>query len=75
MVLVTIAYWSTKLGIVPPATFMPPWVTPPILGGFLATQSISGALLAAVNLVVSVLIYLPFVRIGVLQELKREQNA
>ncbi len=75
MVLVTIAYWSTKLGIVPPATFMPPWVTPPILGGFLATQSISGALLAAVNLVVSVLIYLPFVRIGVSQELKREQNA
>ena len=75
MVLVTIAYWSTKLGIVPPATFMPPWVTPPILGGFLATQSLSGAILAAVNLVVSVLIYLPFVRIGVLQELKREQNA
>lgn len=75
MVLVTIAYWSTKLGIVPPATFMPPWVTPPILGGFLATQSLSGAILAAVNLVVSVLIYLPFVRIGVLQELKRELNA
>lgn len=75
MLLVTTAYWSTKLGIVPVATVMPPWVTPPILGGFLATQSFAGAILAAVNLLISIVIYVPFVRISVLQELKREQNA
>lgn len=75
MVLVTTAFWSTKLGIVPAATVMPPWVTPPVIGGFLATQSWSGAILAAVNLIISVLIYMPFVRIGVLQEIKREQAA
>ncbi|MHC5268067.1 PTS sugar transporter subunit IIC [Enterococcus sp. LJL98] len=75
MLLVTTAFWATSLGIVPVATVMPPWVTPPILGGFLATQSIAGALLAAVNLLISVVVYVPFVRIGVLQELKREQNA
>lgn len=75
MILVSTAFWATKLGIVPAATFMPPWVTPPILGGFLATQSISGAILAAVNLVISVLVYIPFVKISVMQELKREQNA
>ncbi len=74
MTLVTTAYWATRLGLVPVATVMPPWVTPPILGGFLATQSFSGAILAAVNLVISVAIYAPFVRIGVLQELKREQS-
>lgn len=74
MVLVTTAFWATKWGIVPPATFMPPWVTPPIIGGFLATSSWTGALLAAVNLLLSVLIYIPFVRMGVMQELKREQQ-
>jgi PTS system cellobiose-specific IIC component len=75
MVLITTAFWATKLGFVPAATFMPPWVTPPVIGGFLATQSWTGGLLAAINLVISTLIYIPFVRIGVLQELKREQAA
>lgn len=34
MVLVTVAYVATATGLVPAATFMPPWVTPPIIGGF-----------------------------------------
>jgi PTS system cellobiose-specific IIC component len=39
-----------------------PWVTPPIVGGFLATGGhMSGAVLAAINLVISTAIYLPFV--------------
>ena len=45
MVLVTVAYVATATGLVP-ATFMPPWVTPPIIGGFLATKSIAGGVLA-----------------------------
>lgn len=75
MLLVSTAYWATKFGIVPAATVMPPWVTPPVLGGFLATQSISGAILAAVNLVISIVVYIPFVKISMLQEAKLEQNA
>ena len=75
MVLVTIAYFSTLLGLVPPATGMPPWVTPPIMGGLIATSSVSGAILAAVNLVVAIIIYIPFVKISVIQELKREEAA
>lgn len=74
MILVSTAFWSTKLGIVPVATIMPPWVTPPVLGGFLATQSFAGAILAAVNLLISVLVYIPFVKISVIQEQKREQS-
>lgn len=71
MVLVTVAYFATSLGLVPVATVMPPWVTPPIIGGALATSSISGGVLAAVNVALSVLIYMPFVKISVMQEDKR----
>lgn len=71
MVLVTVAYFATSLGLVPVATVMPPWVTPPIIGGALATSSISGGVLAAVNVILSVLIYMPFVKISVIQEEKR----
>ncbi|EOH87950.1 PTS sugar transporter subunit IIC [Enterococcus pallens] len=72
MVCVTTAYFATKFGLVPPATVMPPWVTPPILGGFLATQSIAGAVLSAVNLAISIVMYVPFVMLSTKQELKRE---
>ncbi|MBO0419757.1 MAG: PTS sugar transporter subunit IIC [Vagococcus fluvialis] len=74
MVLVTTAYFSTKAGLVPVATSIPPWVTPPIIGGLLATSSFKGAILAAVNLLISVLIYMPFVKISVIQELKKEAS-
>jgi cellobiose PTS system EIIC component len=57
-----IAYISISLGIVHPVVADIPWVTPAIVGGLLATGGhISGAVLAAVNLAVSILIYLPFV--------------
>lgn len=75
MVLVTTAYIATSIGWVPAATFMPPWVTPPIIGGFLATKSIAGGVLAAVNLAISVLIYIPFVKVATDQFLKQESAA
>lgn len=62
MVIVTIAYFAISTGLVPAATVMPPWVTPPIIGG----------VLAAVNLLVSVLIYLPFIKIATDMALKEE---
>lgn len=75
MVCVTIAYFATKAGLVPAATVMPPWVTPPIIGGILATKSIAGGILAAVNLAVSTLIYAPFVIMATMQEQQKEQGA
>ncbi|MFB7157213.1 MULTISPECIES: PTS sugar transporter subunit IIC [unclassified Lysinibacillus] len=61
MINVTIAFFATKWGFVPAATVSPPWTTPPIINGFLATQSWQGAVLSLVLLIVAVCIYLPFI--------------
>ncbi|MDD1502250.1 PTS sugar transporter subunit IIC [Lysinibacillus sp. CNPSo 3705] len=61
MINVTIAFFATKWGFVPAATVSPPWTTPPIINGFLATQSWQGAALSIVLIVVAVCIYLPFI--------------
>lgn len=61
MVNVTIAFFATKWGLVPAATVSPPWTTPPVINGFLATQSWQGAVLSIVLIVVAVCIYLPFI--------------
>ncbi|MGL4952042.1 MAG: PTS sugar transporter subunit IIC [Mycoplasma sp.] len=50
-----------KFKIVPPVIVKIPWTSPVIIGGFLAVAHWSGALLAAFNFMVAVLIYLPFV--------------
>ena len=68
LVLTTIAYFATVSGIVPAATIMPPWVTPPVIGGILATSSWQGGVLAAINLAISVFIYMPFVGIAVREQ-------
>lgn len=75
VVLVIIAYIATSTGLVPAAVTMPPWVTPPIIGGVLATQSIAGGVLAALNLLISVVIYAPFVKVSEIQALKKENEA
>ncbi|WP_265456525.1 PTS sugar transporter subunit IIC [Enterococcus sp. HY326] len=72
VILCVVAYLVTKMGLVPAATFVIPWNIPPIIGGVLATKSWTGGILAAVNLLLSVLIYLPFVKIIVNQETKKE---
>ena len=46
-----------------------------IIGGFLATKSIAGGVLAAVNLLISILIYMPFVKVATDQYLKQEAAA
>ena len=57
-----ISYLSISFGLVHPIIMATmPWTTPPIVGGFMATGHWSGAALCVVNIVVSILIYLPFV--------------
>lgn len=55
-----LAYFLISSGIFPPVVANVPWPTPALLGGFLGTANIMGAVLSAINLVVAFLIYLPF---------------
>lgn len=64
-ILVIIAYTVTSIGLVPPVILAVPWVTPPVIGAFLATGgSIAAALLALVNLAVATVIWGIFVKIA-----------
>lgn len=60
-----ITYYSMSLGLVPkPAGIIVPWTTPPIINGFLATGNAwQGGVLQAVNMMVVMLIWWPFLRI------------
>ncbi len=62
-ILTIIAYIATAIGLVPVTTVTVPWVTPPVIGAFLACGgSITAALVALVNLVLAIVVYIPFVK-------------
>lgn len=74
-ILVAIGYLVTATGLVPPVFMQVPWVTPPILMAFLATGgNIGAALLAAVNLVLSVFLWAIFVILGNKVDIKEEEQ-
>ena len=57
-----IAYLATSLGLVSKTVAYIPWTTPPIISAFLATAGDwRAAVLAVLLIVISVIIYLPFV--------------
>lgn len=64
-----IAYAATVAEIMPMVTVQASWTTPPVLGAILSTNSIMGGVVSVVCIIVSVLIYLPFVRMAAKQEL------
>lgn len=68
----TIAYILTVIGFVPKVAIMATWTTPPILGAIISTNSIMGGVTALICLIVSILIYLPFVYVAGRQELRKE---
>ena len=53
---------AMSVGLVPVPVNIVSWTTPIIMGGYMATESIAGAVLQIVNLAVGVLIYAPFVK-------------
>ena len=58
---IVIGYILTIIGFCPVACLTVPWTTPPIIFGFLATgASIFGAITQAILIVVSIIIYTPF---------------
>ncbi|BEP29738.1 PTS cellobiose transporter subunit IIC [Helicovermis profundi] len=74
VVLVIISYFAMASGLVPKTIAMVPWTFPPIIGAALATSSIRGGILAAFNLVLAVLMYIPFIIAGEKLEEKRESK-
>lgn len=76
IILTITSYTAISLGMVHPVTTNIPWVTPAVLGGWLSTGGHwTGAALAAVNLVISVVIYLPFVAMQERMDAKKLREA
>ncbi|MBM6838021.1 PTS sugar transporter subunit IIC, partial [Clostridium saudiense] len=66
-----ISYLAIDLGLVHPVVASVPWTTPPIISGFLATgMHWTGAALSIVNIVIIVLMYIPFLKLIERQEEK-----
>lgn len=78
LVATTLAYVATALGWVAKTYILIPWVTPPVLSGYLATGGdFRAALLQVVTLIIGVAIYAPFVMVSnrVFQKQKAEEEA
>lgn len=72
----TLTYFSMQWGIVPkPIGVVTPWTIPPVIGGYLITGSIRGAILQIVLFVVSFAIYFPFFKIWDKQKVEEEKLA
>ncbi|WP_239256468.1 PTS sugar transporter subunit IIC [Listeria ilorinensis] len=59
-----IAVFFTNIGFIDVITNNVPWTVPPLISGLLFTGTINGAIVQLVNLVVAILIYLPFVKMA-----------
>lgn len=62
IVLALTSFGAFALGIVPLTSAQVVWTTPIFISGYISTGSVSGLLLQLFNLAISVLLYLPFVR-------------
>ncbi len=58
------AYAATMLGWVPRTIASAHWTIPPLISGYIATDSFAGTLMQLVNLSIGALVYLPFVRLS-----------
>lgn len=64
LILMTISYFAIYLGFVPQVISSVEWTTPIFLSGYVATNSIAGSILQLINLIIGVLIYIPFVKLS-----------
>ena len=75
MILAVFVYYWTALGFVPrPSGVIIPWTTPPIIGGLLMA-GIPGAITQLLELVISAVIYYPFIMAVDKQYLTQELEA
>ncbi|GMO47301.1 MAG: PTS cellobiose transporter subunit IIC [Termitinemataceae bacterium] len=76
LLLMCLSYFAIDLGLVRATVAYIPWATPPFASGFLATGGDWRAMiLQAINLAISIVIYIPFIRAADAIELKNEQAA
>lgn len=62
LILAVTSTLAMHAGLVPLVTHSVEWTTPVFISGYQATGSISGSILQFVNIIIGVLIYLPFVK-------------
>lgn len=75
VVLATIAWFATSLGLVNAVTVTAPWTLPGPIGAFLATNGDwRAAVLNIILIIIAVLIYYPFFRVYDKNELAKEQG-
>ena len=63
IIITVVAYYATLWGLVPATTQEVAWNIPIFFSGYMATGSFAGSALQLVNLLVSVAVYVPFVKI------------
>lgn len=64
-ILVTIAFFATSMGLIPPVFLQIPWIMPPVIYAYLATGgSLMAGLVALVNLIIGIVIWSAFVLIA-----------
>jgi len=75
VILATIAWFATSLGLVNAVTVTAPWTLPGPIGAFLATNGDwRAAVLNIILIIIAVLIYYPFFRVYDKNELAKEQG-
>lgn len=62
LVNMVVSYAAMAVGLVPPVSVDVSWTTPPLVGGYVATGSLSGAVLQLVCIALGTALYLPFLR-------------
>lgn len=74
LVLLVLIYFAIRIGFVNPFIAIEvPWTTPPVIAGFIL-GGFKGALVQVVGIVISVAIYLPFVKAQDKEYIKQEQH-
>lgn len=74
LICVSLAYAATAVGFLPLVSNIIPWSTPPILSGLLATNfAWQAPVIQVINMALSILIYIPFVKIADKIEIAKEQ--
>lgn len=75
MVMTIITWGAINLGIVPPNVILAPWTFPAPIGAYLSSGgSWAAAVLTIINIIISFIIYLPFVLIYDKQVLKKDNQ-
>lgn len=70
-----VAYTATAIGFLPVVRAVIPWTTPPILSGLFATGfAWQGPVIQVINLALSILVYIPFVKLADRIEVKKEER-